>query len=103
MIVLQIEDSGPGIPESALPQLFDPFYRVDSSRTRDTGACCTGDSRTCRATDDQIGRRAGLIALRCDSDLFRGDAQLLQFFRDQECQFQRLRAVEPGVAMGVIA
>jgi two-component system sensor histidine kinase CpxA len=42
MVVLRIEDCGPGIPESALPQLFDPFYRVDSSRTRDTGGVGLG-------------------------------------------------------------
>jgi two-component system, OmpR family, sensor histidine kinase CpxA len=49
MISLQVEDSGPGVPESALPQLFDPFYRVDSSRTRDTGGAGLGLSivKTC--------------------------------------------------------
>ena len=32
-----IEDSGPGIPDSELPKIFQPFYRVDPSRSRPTG------------------------------------------------------------------
>jgi two-component system, OmpR family, sensor histidine kinase CpxA len=49
LVVLQIEDCGPGIPESALSQVFDPFYRVDTSRTRDTGGAGLGLSivKTC--------------------------------------------------------
>ena len=31
------EDSGPGVPDDALPFLFDRLYRVDSSRNRKTG------------------------------------------------------------------
>lgn len=36
-VVIAISDSGIGIPEEALKHLFEPFYRVDESRTRQTG------------------------------------------------------------------
>ena len=32
-----VEDQGVGIAESAIPNLFDPFDRTDSSRSRKTG------------------------------------------------------------------
>lgn len=34
---LTIQDHGPGIPLEDQSQIFEPFYRVDPSRTRDTG------------------------------------------------------------------
>ncbi len=40
--VLTISDQGPGVPEAALAQLFDPFYRVDVSRARETGGTGLG-------------------------------------------------------------
>lgn len=36
-ITIQIEDFGDGIPEDKLPFVFEPFYRVDKSRSRNTG------------------------------------------------------------------
>lgn len=41
-IVLRVSDSGPGVPEDALPRLFDPFFRPDSSRTAATGGTGLG-------------------------------------------------------------
>lgn len=41
-IQITIEDSAPGVPEEALPQLFDRLYRVDPSRSRETGASGLG-------------------------------------------------------------
>ena len=34
---VEIRDQGSGIPEKELPYVFQPFYRVDSSRSRTTG------------------------------------------------------------------
>ena len=36
-VSILITDHGIGIPEESISHLFDPFYRVDESRTRDTG------------------------------------------------------------------
>ena len=39
---LVIEDSAPGVPDAALGKLFDPLYRVESSRNRTTGGSGLG-------------------------------------------------------------
>src|SRR5262249_55552483 len=36
-VVVSVEDRGPGLPNTALPHLFDPFYRVTDGRPRPHG------------------------------------------------------------------
>jgi signal transduction histidine kinase len=47
--VLNVSDSGSGVPADALDKLFEPFYRLDDARGRNTGGVGLGLAITERA------------------------------------------------------
>ncbi len=60
-IEIVVEDRGEGIPESAVPHLFEPFFRPDISRSRKTGGYGLGLS-LCKAIVDAHGGTIELVS-----------------------------------------
>ncbi len=63
-IEITVGDRGPGIPESMRSRVFSPFYRLESSRSRDTGGTGLGltVARTvihCHGGDIRLEDRSG--------------------------------------------
>ena len=42
MVLIDVEDDGPGIPAAELERVFQPFHRVEASRSRETGGVGLG-------------------------------------------------------------
>ena len=41
-LIIRVRDKGPGVPAAELERVFEPFYRVESSRNRDSGGTGLG-------------------------------------------------------------
>lgn len=77
MLIIDVLDNGPGIPEAELQKVFEPFYRLDPARSRHTGGC-----------------GLGLSIARLMAELNNGEIVL---FNRQRCgQEQRDGREEPG-------
>jgi|SRR5579872_155774 len=53
--VVRVTDSGPGVPEDSIDKLFEPFYRIDDARGRQTGGVGLGLAITQRAVSLHSG------------------------------------------------
>lgn len=60
-ISIEVLDNGPGIPEHELDAVFRPFYRLEQSRSSNTGGCGLGLS-VVRQLADANGYRVELLA-----------------------------------------
>jgi two-component system, OmpR family, phosphate regulon sensor histidine kinase PhoR len=64
--VIQVSDTGQGIPAGELPRVFERFYRVDKARARQTGGTGLGLAIVRHVAEAHGG------AVRVDSELGRG-------------------------------
>jgi two-component system sensor histidine kinase BaeS len=55
-LTIYFQDSGPGVPDDALPRLFDRLYRVDASRSRESGGSGLGLSICLQIIEGHSGR-----------------------------------------------
>jgi two-component system OmpR family sensor kinase len=42
LAIIEVDDEGPGMPENEIERVFEPFHRVETSRSRETGGIGLG-------------------------------------------------------------
>lgn len=72
-VTVKIADTGIGIPEDALPHIFEPFYRVDQSRSRAVGGAGLG----LPLVKDIVEKHGGEVAVK--SEAGEGTTFILRF------------------------
>ena len=72
-VTVKIADTGIGIPEDALPHIFEPFYRVDQSRSRAVGGAGLG----LPLVKDIVEKYGGEVAVK--SEAGEGTTFILRF------------------------
>ncbi len=72
-VIVRIRDYGEGIPENDLPYIFEPFFRVDKSRTKKTGGYGLGLNLSKKIMDAHGG------AIEIESKLKEGTTVKLKF------------------------
>lgn len=65
-LLITVQDNGIGIPEAALPHIFDRFYRVDPARAKETGGSGLGLSIVKELLDTIQG------TIKCESQIGEG-------------------------------
>lgn len=74
-VCIDVSDNGPGIPEASLQRVFDPFFRLETSRNRETGGVGLGLSAARAIVREQGGeltlsnRSAGGLLARVELPL----------------------------------
>jgi len=63
-VIVSVIDNGPGIPEDQQSAVFQPFYRIENSRSRETGGTGLGLS----VVRDVITAHGGTITLNNQSE-----------------------------------